>query len=180
MVLPQLVTVPVNVMAPAFAHAAGANRGELNAGQIDLGIETLETAANAVYIVLMNVPNVPRRGEQRAIGLDILKADNIFDHVGIKIRFALVKVSAQQRDHVGQPVGCHNKRVNGGGIANDAPAVGYPVEYIDAVIKRVADVNVRNAGKQSNPQAAPAAIRGHSVGARCRGGKEQADQSGQP
>ncbi len=39
----------------------------------------------------MNGANVPRGGEQCAIGLNVLGADHVADDIRIKIRFALMK-----------------------------------------------------------------------------------------
>ena len=153
-----------------FSHPADALHGERDARHTHFRVHTLVGAAVAGGVVLVNRSGVAGRGAHRAIGENILKADDITDDAGIVIRLSVAQVCAHQRDRVRDPVRRDNERYNIAGVADNWPDAG-SVEDEDAVTDRVADMNVRRGGKQSDANAATSASRRNSLGA----GRERAE-----
>ena len=96
-----------------------------------------------------------------AVGADILGADDITDDVAIVIRRSWSQKCSQQRDVIGDAIRRDYERINRAG-ARDIGVAGVAggegrVEHIHAVTDRVADVNVRKAREEADPQAAPGA-----------------------
>jgi len=95
----------------------------------------------------MDGADIPRGGQQGSIGLDVLGADDITNHIGIGVLLTLGQRGPHQRDHIGLAIGRDDKRRYPGRVAGDLSRAIDSVEHRGTVKKRVANVDIRNAGK---------------------------------